>query len=87
MELMVNDRNRFCRIITSFFRPVHSRDLGKLIQSLLYYNFMAFKVQIDGQIYILVHQLTKHKLDRPQPVFGEVAVQSHGKCMQKKLAI
>ena len=52
MELIVNAKHRFCRLITSFFTPVYSRAVGKLIKILLYSNFMAFKVKLDCQIYV-----------------------------------
>ena len=51
MELMVNAKHIFCRLITSFFRPVHSRAVGKLMLSLLYSNFILLKGKLDCQIY------------------------------------
>ena len=41
MELMVNSKHRFCRLVTSFFKLVHSRAVGKLMYSLLYFAWSS----------------------------------------------
>ena len=58
MEPMVNAKHRFCRVITSFFRPVFSRAVGKVMSSVLYSNFMAIKGKLDCQIY--ANKITCH---------------------------
>ena len=51
LEMLDNSKHSVWFLMISFFRPVYSRAVGKLMFSLLYSNFKAFKLKRDCQIY------------------------------------